>query len=255
MTVQLDENGNVITPTEDNNPPTPPATPPPTVPLGYFTKEQVEEIRKQEKDKLYGDLQKAKEEAKQLKAEKDAREKATSEAQQKAEEEARKAAEVEMSAKELLAQREAELRAEINEVRLKHQEQEQMWQLERRYQQLQSHAAQVIAANASGILPHLQDVSLVQGESEEEINAKVQKLVNITAATVQDLQQAQTEEGRQSQGVSPFGGPPVGPENLMPTQRTYTPEQIKGMSMKEYAKFREQQGIDRLDSGNRGLFG
>lgn len=255
MPIETDADGNVVTPPEGNPPPAPPApTQPPMVPVGYFSPEQVEEIRKQEKDKLYADLQKAKEESKSLKAEKDAREKAAIEAQAKAEEVANKLAEEEMSAKELLAQRESKWQAEINELRLQRQQDQERMAMETRFQQLKSYAAQVINANASAILPQFQDVDLVFGESEDEINAKVQTLVNKSAATIQDLQQAQTEEGRQSVGVSPFA-PAMGPEGAMPTQRTYTPEQIKSMSMKDYAKFREQQGIDRLDSGNRGLFG
>lgn len=254
MAATLDDDGNILV-----DPNAPPSTPPESnkpsmVPVGFFTAEQVENFRKEEKNKLYAEIQKAKEETKQLKAEKEAREKAATDAQAKADAEARKAAEAEMSAKELLEAQRAEWQAQMDAMREEQAAQQAAYVKERRFQELQTYAAKAIAANATNIFPELQDISEVWGETEEEINARTEALVNKTAAIINSFQQAQTEQGRQSVGVSPFA-PATGPEGVLPTQRTYSAEQVAAMNMKDYAAFRKQLGMDQLDSGNRGMYG
>lgn len=263
MPAELDADGNLkMTDPGQQIPPIPPPTnTPPMVPVGFFTQEQLdaqinaerERVRKEEKDKLYGRLTEAEKRAKELEAAQAKRDEQEAALLAKQEADAKKAQEAEMTAKQLIDQREQEWQARFEAMEAQHAQERAIAAQERRYQELQTYKAQVIAANQDNILPHLRDPALVTGSSEEEINSSVERLVNVTAATLQDLGQLNQEQQRMAPGVSLRT--PGGPESSIPTQRTYTPEQLANIPMSDWPAMRKQLGLDRNDNGNRGLFG
>jgi hypothetical protein len=79
---------------------------------------------------------------------------------------------------------------------------------------------------------------LVGGNSEQEIDAKIQELVGITddiaGETVQVMQRQNSQ--RPTVGVT---APPVGPPDMAASTRTLTPDDLKGLTPQEYADQRE----------------
>jgi hypothetical protein len=94
---------------------------------------------------------------------------------------------------------------------------------------------------------------MVAGFSEDEINKSVERLVEISAATVSDIQAGADESGRQSQGVG-VRAPAIGPEALIGQQRSVSAKDISAMSQEEYSQFRKNLSIGRPE-GDQGLWG
>lgn len=234
----------------------PPQTQPSTQ---YFTAEQVEAIRAQEKDKLYDRMKKTddqlaafKSTVDQLKADKDVRD-AEIEAQRLAAEDAqRQAAESKMTAEQLIQSREAELKVQQDNFQKDMELKLATMAKEQEFLKLQSYirtrVAEEIAANT--IIPDL--VEFIGGESEIDVEASITKVKEKTANIVKG---ATTLNGGSSQlpGVSPTGSPAGPLDNLSPP-RGLSAEEIAKMGMADYAKFRSQSGIDRAGNG-QGLFG
>lgn len=234
--------------------------PQPAPPSGqYFTAEQVEEIRRQEKDKLYDRMKKSedqlnafKDTVEQLKADKDARD-AELEAQRKAAEEAqRREAESKLTAEQLIQAREAELKAQQEQFQKDMELKLATMAKEQEFLKLQSYirtrVAEEIAANT--IIPDL--VEFVGGNSEDEVEASITKVKEKTANIVKGATSL-TGGNPQLPGVSPTGSPAGPLDNLSPP-RGLSAEEISKMGMADYAKFRSQSGIDRAGNG-QGLFG
>ena len=225
----------------------------------YFTAEQLEAARQQEKDKLYPQLESLKDQLNTFKAEVDTyrqEREAAQEAAKKAAEEAaeaqRKADEEKLSIKELLEKRDQEWQKRQAEMENKFEVERTIMQKDRELAQLQSfiqrRVSEEIAANT--IIPDL--VDFVDGNTPDEVEASITRLKEKTASIVEGKQRMLSGQ-TPTPGVSPTGFAPTGPlDNLSGTQEL-TPQQIRDMSPAEYAKFRAQVGIDKAGN-NRGLF-
>jgi hypothetical protein len=252
-------------PPEPVNPATPPAPPvqpivintPPQPGQQYFTAEQLEAARKQEKDKLYDRMSKLEEqfnnsktELEQFRSEREAAEAARLEAEQQALEVQRKADEEKLSVTELLAKRDAEWQAEKESMKQTLETERVIAQRDRELFQLQSYIQRRVAEEMAqdNIAPEL--IDLIDGNNEAEVESSITKMKEKTASIVAGMG-GQTP--RQSPGVSPAGFAPSGPLDNITGAKTYTADDIKNMSGKEYAQFRAQVGIDRAGN-NQGLF-
>jgi DNA repair exonuclease SbcCD ATPase subunit len=219
-----------------------------------FTAEEVESIRKQEKDKLYKELNKQDEKVKTLQDQIDIFNKEREEQQRLAaelrqhEEAERKAREMEeMSAKELLLKTEDEFNQKLNSAQ---QEWEQKFAIlesekaaqaalleqERRFQELESYKARRIQEEQESIMPEL--VEFITGNSEQDIEASISAVAARTSAILSYIQQAIPQN--RVRGVPPTGYPPTGPVENMTEQQTYTAADIASMSNEEYAKVRDR---------------
>jgi hypothetical protein len=219
-----------------------------------FTAEEVEAIRKQEKDKLYKELTKQDDKVKTLQEQIDLFNKEREEQARIAEElrqredAERKARErEELSAKELLLKTEDEFQSKLNSAQ---QEWEQKFALleaekaaqaalleqERRFQELESYRSRRIQDEQDSIMPEL--VEFVKGNSEEEIEAAISAVAARTSAILSNIQQAIPQN--RVRGVPPTGYPPTGPVENMTEQQTYTASDIASMSNEEYAKVRDR---------------
>ncbi len=255
MSMMLDSQGNLV--------PAPPAPPAPpgqpglgAPPQRFYTEDELnaerERIRKEEKDKLYPDLEAARNKAAQLEAEKAERQRVFDEEQARLQAEAdtqRRAAEAEeLSAKDLIERRIAEERSswEAGQADLRRQIEERdiIIAKEREFAQLQIYTSQVVAANADKILPEL--VELIGGNSPEEVDRSVEAMVNRTASIMGNVQASQAESARQIPTAS-ANSPSVSWHQ--PVERTYSNEDIKNMNMDEWAKNRTKFVPNNPDRG------
>lgn len=230
-----------------------------------FTATQLEAARKQEKDKLYAQIQALQDQQKTANEALTAIQKAkdeelaavqASEAQKA--EDARKKAEAEMSAKALLEQKLAET-TQTWEQKFQQMEQERaqekaLLEKERSYQAMISYRNDAIATAGDTIAPQFFD--FIQGETKEQIDAGIARAKAATESITAQFQEAQRAQLSQMRGVSTAGYAPVGPMENNPGQQQVTDAQIANMSMAEYAQFRAKTGVGAAESrSNRGLFG
>jgi hypothetical protein len=237
--------------------------PPSTLPPGVYTEEQLRErlnqARSEERDKLYGSRAQEMQELAELRAFRENQEKLRqeqeAEQQRLADEQRRQQENEELSAKDLIARREAEIRAEMEAQRAYYDQQlaqrDALLAKEREFAELSAYAERVKAANGDNILPEF--IDMVQGNSREEIDRSVEDLINRTQRVLQNMQGVQQEQFRQAPGVS-TRAPAVGPESMVGGQRNFSAEEIAQWSMGDYMKYREQLPPGRAGGSDRGLF-
>jgi chromosome segregation ATPase len=231
-----------------------------------FTEEEVESIRKQEKDKLYKRIEEADTRVKTMEeqmaliaAEREAARKEAEE-RAKAESEAlRKREEDELSAKDLLRRREEEFetklkdldsdyRRRFEEIEAQRQAQEAILEKERRLQELNSYRQRRLGEEQENIIPEL--IDLVSGESEDEIETSISVLRDRSSAILESIQQATAQQQGRLRGA-PVTAPPIGPMETQTEYQTLNADDIRNMSMDQYAKMRERLLNAR---SNRGRF-
>jgi hypothetical protein len=231
-----------------------------------FTEDEVESIRKQEKDKLYRRIEEAdtrvktmEEQMGQIAAEREA-------ARKEADERASKEADIlrqreieELSAKELLAKREEEFNQKLQEIdgdykrrfeeiEAQRQAQEAIIEKERRLQEIGSYRNRRLSEEQETIIPEL--IDLVSGNSEDEIETSISVLRDRSSAILESIQQATAQQQGRLRGA-PVTAPPVGPMETQTEYQTLNADDIRNMTMDQYAKMR-----DRLLNArpNRGRF-
>ena len=216
----------------------PPSTPPaPTE--QFFSKDDIEKARKQEKDKLYPQMEKMQQELAELKAAREAQEALEAQQRAEAEAEARRKREEDMDTRSLLEQKEQEWAARLDEERLERERAFALLEREREYQELYQYKANRVAEESNSIAPEL--IDLVQGSSKQEIEQSIADLKVRSEAIVNNFRQL-NQNARQDMQGSRVTNPPSGPLDTDPDHQSFSPEAIKAMSAKEYEKYR---GTDR----------
>lgn len=220
-----------------------------------FTEDDVESIRKQEKDKMYKRLEEAdarvkamEEQMSLISAEREA-------AKREADERAAKEAELirqreleELSAKELLLKKEDEFNQRINSVEQEWQEklssieaqrqaQEALLEKERQLQALEHYRNSRLQQEQEHIIPEL--IDLVSGNSEEEIEQSISVLRERSSAIIESIQQATAVSQGRLRGAS-VSAPPVGPMETQTEYQQLNADDIRNMSMEQYAKMRDR---------------
>lgn len=224
----------------------------------FYTADDIARARAQEKEKLYPQVEKLKEELallKQREAEREAEEaKRKAERKQREAEAAKKKKEeeeAELSAKELLARKEQELMAQIEQERAEREKALALLEQERRLQQLMQYRQQRLEQERENIIPEL--IDLIQGNSEDEIEQSISGLKEKSARIFDSVSQASVQSRKEMVGAR-VTSPASGPLDNDSEQRTYTPDDISNMSLADYAKNRAKL----LGTGNnsgQGLFG
>lgn len=220
-----------------------------------FTEDDVENIRKQEKDKMYKRLEEADARVKAMEEQMSLIAQEREAARKEAEERAAKEAELlrerelnELSAKELLLKREDEFNVKLSqieqdyksrfeEIESQRQAQAALLDQERRYQELTSYRQRRMQDEQEAIIPEL--IDLVTGNSEEEIENSIAVLRERSNAIIESIQQATAASQGRLRGVSPTA-PPVGPMETQTEYQTLTAEDIRNMPMEQYAKMRDR---------------
>jgi hypothetical protein len=220
-----------------------------------FSEDEVENIRKQEKDKMYKRLEEADTRVKSMEEQMSIiaaeREAARAEAEERAkqEQELIKQREInELSAKELLLKKEDEwtqrfndvekdYKARIDAIETQRQAQEALLEKERRIQEITAYRNSRVQDAADSIIPELQD--LVFGNTEEEIENSIAMLTERSNAIIESIQQATAQQQGRLRGA-PVTAPPVGPMETQTEYQSLTAEDIRNMPMDQYMKMRDR---------------
>lgn len=220
-----------------------------------FSEDEVENIRKQEKDKMYKRLEEADTRVKSMEEQMSIiaaeREAARQEAEERAkqEQELIKQREInELSAKELLLKKEDEwtqrfndvekdYKARIDAIETQRQAQEALLEKERRIQEITAYRNSRVQDAADSIIPELQD--LVFGNTEEEIENSIAMLTERSNAIIESIQQATAQQQGRLRGA-PVTAPPVGPMETQTEYQSLTAEDIRNMPMDQYMKMRDR---------------
>jgi hypothetical protein len=230
-----------------------------------YTVAQLEAARKQEKDKLYAQieaLQTKQNEAttalQALQAAKQAELDAAAAAVAEKEAQAKTAREADMSAKALLEQKLAETtqtwEQKFAQIEAERAQERAVLDKERAYQELVVYRNTAISTAGDAIAPQFYD--FITGETQAEIDAGIARAKAATESIAAQFAEAQKAQLSQMRGVSTAGYVPVGPMENNPGQQNLSAEDINNMPMSEFAKLRQQTGIGRAESrSNRGLFG
>jgi len=227
-----------------------------------FSETDVENIRKQEKDKMYKRLEEADARAKameeQLKVLAKDREAAIKKAEEtaRAEEEIRKQREFEeLTSKQLLAKTEDEFNVKIKNIDAEWQArfaaieedrkaQQALLDKERELRELETYRQRRLHEEQENIIPEL--IDLVAGNTTEEIDASVEILRQRSAAILQSVQQA--TQPRQPKGVS-VTSPVSGPLENQQEYQTLNSDDIRNMTMDQYVKMRDRLLSSRSNKG------
>lgn len=223
-----------------------------------YTSDDIARARAQEKEKLYPQVEKLKEELALLKQREAERE--AEEARRKEERKAREAElakkkkeeeEAELSAKELLIRKEQELMAQIEQERAEREKALALLEQERRFQQLMSYRTQRIEQERDNIIPEL--IDMVQGSSEDEIEQSISALKTKSAKIFEAVAQASVQSRKDMVGAR-VTVPASGPLDNDSEQRSFSPDDISQMSLADYAKNRAKL-LGNTNNSGQGLFG
>lgn len=222
-----------------------------------FTADDLAKARSQEKEKLYPQVEKLKEELtllKQKEAEREAEEARRKEERKKRDAEAAKKKKEEEEAalevRELLKKKEDEWQAQLEAERVEREKAFALLEQERRFQSLQNYRSMRVEQERENIIPEL--IDMIQGNSEDDIEQSISALKEKSAKIFDSVAQAGVQTRKDMVGAR-VTVPASGPLDNDSEQRTYSPDDITNMSMADYAKNRTKL----LGSGNnsgQGLF-
>lgn len=227
-----------------------------------FTEDEVAAIRKQEKDKLYGEIEKEREQRKAMEermnelqrhqeafdTDRQEQIRQQEEAAAAAEAERKLREESEMDAKSLLEKREQEweqrfqeqgdqFAQQFSELQQQAEAKEAMLEKERAFAALNDYKQQRLSEAGDDVMPHLH--RYITGNNIEEIDASISDAMQVTSDMMSDMAQAQAIQ-RGPRAVPATGASPTGPMENQAAQQNITGEDIRQMSMEQYEQLRPQ---------------
>jgi hypothetical protein len=228
-------------------------------PVGQYTADDIAKARAQEKEKLYPVMDKMKEELAALKREREEREAVEAERRAKRTEreaEAKKKqqeeAEAELGFKELLKKKEEELEAKLAEERAERERAFALLDKEREYTELTAYRQQRLEAERENIIPEL--IDLIQGNNRDEIEQSILGLKEKSARIFDSVAQASQQTRKELRGAR-VTSPASGPLDNDSAQLSNSPDDLRNMSMADYAKNRAKLLGGGSKNSGQGLFG
>jgi len=224
-----------------------------------YTAEDLSRARAQEKEKLYPQVEKLKEELSQLKQREQERE--AKEADRKAQRAARDAElakkkkeedEQSLELRDLLAKKEQEFQAQIEAERAEREKAFALLEREREFQELQTYRQQRLEQERENIIPEL--IDLIQGNSKDEIEQSINGLKDKSAKIFESVATASQQTRKEMVG-SRITAPASGPLDNDSEQRSYSPDDLRNMSITDYAKNRAKLLGSASNNRGQGLFG
>jgi hypothetical protein len=224
-----------------------------------FTAEDIAKARQEEKDKLYGRISKIEEQnnkfLKEIEDQRKAREAAQADEEKRrkdAETQAKSLAEQDMSAKDLLAQKEQEWTSRFEQFEREREQERTLFAKEQEFNNLQTYIQKRVGEESENIAPELLD--FVGGNSPDEVEASINTVKAKTQAILESVQQAAIQQRATMRGVSPTGYSTTGPMDTDPGHKSYSLSDLQNMPMSEYAKIRGQLGVGQAAQNQRGLY-
>jgi len=223
----------------------------------FYTEEDLAKVRSQEKDKLYPQIEKLKEELDLIKKESASRSAVEAEREaaleaQKAEEAKRKQEE-ELEVRDLLKVKEQEW---ADQLELERQERERAFALlerEKTFAELQGYRNQRVEQERDNIVPEL--IDMVTGDTVEEIESSIQGLKAKSSSILESVQQAMQAARRDMTGTRVTTPPNAGPLDIEAGNKQLSAADIANMPMHEYAKLRNQILSPAAQGKSTGLLG
>lgn len=222
-----------------------------------FTAEDIAKARTQEKEKLYPQVEKLKEELntlKQRETEREAEEARRKEERKKREAEVAKKKkeeeEAELEVRQLLQKKEEEWQSQLEAERSEREKAFALLDQERRFQALQNYRSMRVEQERENIIPDL--IDMVQGNDENEIESSISALKEKSSKIFESVAQAGQQTRKDMVGAR-VTVPASGPLDNDSASKQYSPKDITNMSMADYAKERTRL----LGTGNnsgQGLF-
>lgn len=203
----------------------------------YFTAEDVERVRREEKDKLYSKISSMESQLGEMRSEREERLRLEQEARDAAEAERKALEEEKMTAKQLIERTREEYDQRINDLQQNYDRDRALFEQERRLMEVDQYRQARIEQDAEYIMPELRD--LVRGNTEEEIEASIEEMKIRTEVIMQNMNAAAVDQRQMQRGVAPTA-PPVGPMEQASTYESLSPDDIRGMDMETYRKYRER---------------
>jgi plectin len=214
----------------------------------FYTEDDLQRARAQEKNKLYDTIESLKGEVSTLAKDREERLAEAERLRKEAEEEARKKAEAEMGTRELLDLKEKEWQKQLEEIRQENARNLALAERERQYSALSEYRNRRVQEEQDNIIPEL--VDLISGNTPEEIEQSITSLRDRSSKILESAQSAMSSSRREMVGTKPTLPPTM--ENNS-DQQMLTAEQIAAMSVTEYAKVRDRLGMGR--GSDKGIFG
>lgn len=218
----------------------------------FYTEDDLAKVRSQEKEKLYPQIDKLKEELESLKRERE--EEARMKAEQAAQEEAARkaAAEDDLDVRSLLKTKEQEWQEQLERERQERERAFALLEREKQFADLQNYRAQRLDQEREAIIPEL--IDLVTGNTQEEVEASINGLKERSARILESAQSAMQNARKEMTGTR-VTAPSAGPLETNSENRQFTAEDISSMSLNDYAKYREKLLSPTARGKSRGLFG
>jgi hypothetical protein len=201
----------------------------------FYTDEDLERVRREEKDKLYGRIQTMDEQLKAIQKEREAAEAARLAELEAETEKARREEEEKMETRDLLQRKEEEWSSRFSELEGRYEQDRAVFERERRFTELEQYRQERIAQESEYIIPELRD--LITGNSEQEIDGFIEEMKSRTAAIMGQFEASASTQRQAMRGAAPTA-PPVGPLEQMQTYESITPDDIRTMDMETYKKYR-----------------
>ena len=205
-------------------------------PQGRFSEEDIERARQQEKDKLYPRLEEMGEQLKLLKAERDAEQAERQRLADEAAATARAKEESEMDLRTLFEQKEAAFQSQIQELNQRYDTDRAIFERERALTEAREYRQARIEQESEYLLPELRD--LISGDTPEAVDASIEEMKSRSETIFNNIRAA--AEPQPFRGAAMASVPPVGPMEQMPSYEQLTPDDIRGMDMDTYKRYREQ---------------
>jgi hypothetical protein len=201
----------------------------------FYTEEDMERVRREEKDKLYGRIQTMDEQLRSIQKEREEQEAARLAEIQAEADRARREEEEKMETRDLLKRKEEEWTDRFSELENRYEQDRAVFERERRFNELEQYRQERIAQESEYIIPELRD--LITGNSEIEIDAFIDEMKVRTAAIMGNFEVSASAQRQSMRGASPTA-PPVGPLEQMETYESITPDDIRTMDMETYKRYR-----------------
>lgn len=205
----------------------------------FFTEEDLNKARQQEKDKLYPRIESMDAQLKALQQEREAMEAARQAEADRMAEEAKKKEEDALSVRALLEKKEREWNDRFQTIEQQREQDRAVFEMERKLAETEQYKYARLQQEQEFILPELRD--LVRGNDPAQIDASIEEMKARTNAIMGNVSAVVSQQQQPPQvyrGASPTA-PPVGPMEQMSTTQRLTPDDIRSMDIETYKKYRD----------------
>jgi hypothetical protein len=219
----------------------------------FYTDEDLAKVRSQEKEKLYPQIDKLKEELDIIKREREEElaRKAAFDAEQA--EVTKRKQEDELEVRDLLKVKEQEWSEQLERERQERERAFALLEREKSFTEITNYRNSRLQQESDSIIPEL--VDMITGDSPEEIEASIQGLKDRSSRILESVQQATQAARRDMTGTRVTTPPNAGPLDIETGTRQFTAEDISAMSLNDYAKFRSALLSPQAQGQSKGMLG